>query len=218
MEKLKTFVFSVLAGVSISIGGTVFLMQDSKALGALFFTVGLFTVCTFGLNLFTGKVCYVFQRNRGYAIDLIFIWVGNLAGAILTAELLRLTRTGPALAEKAAALCDVKLDDSLISLFILGVFCNILIYIAVDGYNNNPHQVGKYLALFFGVTVFILCGFEHCVADMFYFAMARAWSGRTVLCLLVITLGNCVGGVLLPLLRQWKESGTSAGEKTGFSR
>lgn len=209
MEKLKTFVFGVLAGVSISIGGTVFLMQDSKVLGALFFTVGLFTVCTFGLNLFTGKVCYVFQRDKGYALDLIFIWVGNLVGAILTAELLRLTRAGSALAEKAGALCDVKLGDSLLSLFILGIFCNILIYIAVDGYNNNPHQVGKYLALFFGVAVFILCGFEHCVADMFYFAMARAWGGRTALCLLVITLGNCVGGVLLPLLRQWKERGTS---------
>ena len=48
---------------------------------------------------------------------------------------------------------------------------------------------------------FILCGTEHCVADMFYFWMAGAWNGRAILCVLIITLGNCLGGVLLPLLR-----------------
>ena len=83
----------------------------------------------------------------------------------------------------------------------LGILCNIFIYVGVDGFRNNPHEVGKYLSLFFGVMVFILCGFEHCVADMFYFWVSGSWSGRAVICLLVITLGNAVGGVLLPLLR-----------------
>ena len=68
-------------------------------------------------------------------------------------------------------------------------------------FKNNPHELGKYLSLFFGVMVFILSGTEHCVADMFYFWMAGAWSGQAVVRLLVITLGNAVGGVLLPLLR-----------------
>ena len=62
---------------------------------------------------------------------------------------------------------------------------------------------GKYLSLFFGVMVFILCGYEHCVADMFYFTAAGVWSVDTVLRLVVITLGNAVGGVLFPLVRTW---------------
>ncbi len=205
MKQLKTFVYGVLAGLSIALGGAVFLSVENKVVGALFFTVGLFTVCTFGLNLFTGKVCYVFENGPGYAVDLVLIWIGNLAGAWLTAELLGLTRVGPALREKAAALCDAKLGDGLLSIFVLAVFCNILIFIAVDGFRKNPHELGKYLALFFGVSVFILCGFEHCVANMFYFSMARAWSLKTLGYLLVMTLGNAVGGVLLPLLRGWKE-------------
>ena len=49
--------------------------------------------------------------------------------------------------------------------------------------------------------VFILCGTEHCVADMFYFWMGGAWSGAAVIRLLVITLGNAAGGVIFPLLR-----------------
>lgn len=90
-----------------------------------------------------------------------------------------------------------------LSLFLLGVLCNIFIYIAVEGFNQNPHQLGKYLSLFFGVMVFILCGYEHCVADMFYFTVAGVWSVDTFLRLLVITLGNAVGGVIFPLVQGW---------------
>ena len=201
MKRLKTFISGVLAGISIAIGGTVFLSVENKALGALLFTVGLFTVCTFGFHLFTGKVCYVFERDRDYAIDLPIIWVGNLFGTWLTAFLESQTRAGAALAEKAQALCQVKLGDSILSIFILAVLCNILIFIAVDGYNKNPHELGKYLSLFFGVIVFILCGFEHCVANMYYFSIAGVWSLKTLGYVLVMTFGNSVGGVIIPLLR-----------------
>lgn len=209
MEHLKTFVYGILAGVSIALGGTVFLSVENRVVGALLFTVGLFTVCTFGFHLFTGKVCYVFERDKGYALSLIFIWLGNLAGTWLTAQLESLTRIGPALTERAASLCGTKLNDGVFSIFILAVFCNILIYIAVDGFQKNPHEVGKYLALFFGVAVFILCGFEHCVANMYYFSIAHMWGEKTLGYLLVMTLGNAVGGVILPLLRMWKEKSRS---------
>lgn len=211
MQRIKTFVYAVLAGLSISIGGAVFLASDSKVVGAVFFTVGLFAVCTFGFNLFTGKVCYVFERDASYAIDLPIIWLGNLCGAVGTAGLLRLTRIGPALTEKAAALAQTKLNDSPWSVFILAIFCNILIFIAVDGFNKNPHELGKYLSLLFGVTVFILCGFEHCVANMFYFAMGEAVSLQTLGTLLIMTAGNAVGGVLIPLLRRVSPRDTSRG-------
>lgn len=198
MKRLNDFLMAVLAGAAISIGGAVFLSLDNKVLGALFFCVGLFMVCTLGLNLFTGKVCYLPGKKWDYVGFLGLVWLGNLVGAELVALLLKATRVGPALSEKAAALCEVKTGDSLISLFLLGVFCNILIYVGVESYLANKHEVGKYLGMIFGVMVFILCGFEHCVADMFYFAMG-GWSWRALLCLVVITLGNAVGGVIFPL-------------------
>ena len=202
MKWLKTFVGGILAGISIAIGGTVFLSLDNKVLGALFFTVGLFAVCTFGFNLYTGKVCYVFDNDREYALGLPVIWLGNLCGAFLTAAAERATRIGPALAEKAAALCSVKLGDGPVSIFLLSVFCNVLIWLAVEGFKNNQHPAGKYLSLFFGVAVFILCGFEHCVANMYYFSMAGMWRWKTLGWVLVMTAGNSVGGVIFPLLRR----------------
>ena len=208
MKKLVDLLFAALAGASISIGGAVFLSLDNKVLGALFFCVGLFMVCTFGLHLFTGKVCYIPNNPPSYAGWVVLVWIGNLIGAQVTALALRATRIGPALAAKAAALCAVKTSDGLLSLFLLGLFCNIMIYVGVESYKSCPYEVGKYVGMILGVTVFILCGFEHCVADMFYFAMAGAWSPRALLCLLVITLGNAAGGVIFPLCNKLREKTT----------
>ena len=201
MRFVKTFVYSVLGGICIGIGGTALLSAESKIAGALFFTVGLFVICTFGFLLFTGKVCYVFANDLSYAANLPVIWLGNFSGAWLTGTTLRITRVS-ALAEKAASMCQVKLSDSLVSVFLLAILCNILIFVAVDGYRNNPHELGKYLSLFLGVTVFIICGFEHCVANMFYLSVAGMWSGKAFVFLLVNTLGNAVGGVMIPLLQR----------------
>lgn len=202
---MKTIIRGVLAGISISIGGTVFLLCDSKTAGAIFFSVGLFSVCVFGFSLFTGKVCYVFDHDRSYALQLPLIWAGNLAGSLIVGFLERNTRLAPILTEKAGAVCQAKLAQGYLSAFILAVFCNILIYIAVEGYRSIPHEIGKYLALFFGVTVFVICGFEHCVANMYYFTVGGAWCGEAVLYLLVMTAGNAAGGVLIPLLRRAAE-------------
>lgn len=203
MKYFKTYVSGILGGACIAFGGVAFLSLENNILGALFFTVGLFTICTLGLNLFTGKVCYVFQRDRAYALNLPLIWLGNLTGTVIVGLLVQATRLSANLVARAQSVCQAKLSDGWLSLFLLGVLCNIFIYIAVEGFGQNPHPLGKYLSLFFGVMVFILCGYEHCVADMFYFTAAGVWSVDTFLRLLVITLGNAVGGVIFPLARTW---------------
>ena len=202
-KKAASFLDSILGGMCIGIGGVVFLSCESKVTGAVFFCLGLFAICTFGFNLFTGKVGYVFDRPLAYTGFVLSVWLGNLIGTGIVGYAVRATRIA-GIAEKAAAMCQTKLNDGLMSIFILSVFCNILMFIAVDGFLNNPHQVGKYIGIFLGVTEFILCGFEHCVANMFYFSVANAWSGKTVLYLLVMSVGNACGGVIIPLCRRVK--------------
>ena len=201
VKALKIFASAVLAGMCVGLGGVVFLSVDNRVIGAALFTVGLFTICTFGLHLFTGKVCYALENGKSYNLALPVIWLGNLAGTGVTALIVKLSRID-GISAKAAELCATKLDDSILSLFLLGVLCNIFIYIAVDGYKNNPHELGKYLSLFFGVMVFILAGTEHCVADMFYFWLS-GWSVDAALRVLVITLGNAAGGILFRALHRF---------------
>ena len=82
---VRLFALAVLAGAAIGIGGIVFLSLENKIVGALMFTAGLYSICVHGLNLFTGKVGYAVEQPKSYIIDLVIIWVGNLAGAWLAA-------------------------------------------------------------------------------------------------------------------------------------
>ena len=200
VKALKIFASAVLAGMCVGLGGVVFLSVDNRVIGAALFTVGLFTICTFGLHLFTGKVCYALENGKSYNLALPIIWLGNLVGTGITALIVSLSRID-GISAKAEELCATKLDDSILSLFLLGVLCNIFIYIAVEGYKNNPHELGKYLSLFFGVMVFILAGTEHCVADMFYFWLS-GWSVDAAVRVLVITLGKRRGWHTLPRAAQ----------------
>lgn len=200
MDYKKIFVSAILAGCAIGFGGVVNLVLGGIA-GAMFFTVGLFVVCTMGLHLYTGKVCYVFQNDKAYALSIPVIWLGNLVGTVAVGTLIRLTRIAGTVVPNAERICDAKLTDDLVSIFILAALCNIFIYIGVEGFKTIPHEVGKYVALFLGVAVFILCSYEHCVANMFYFTVANVWSVKTVGLLLWMTLGNAVGGVIFPLAR-----------------
>ena len=196
---IKTLVLSMLAGVCIAIGGTVFLSCESKVAGAVFFATGLFFIVSYGLFLFTGKVGYLFDNKPKYLIDLLLIALGNLAGTFLTGTLLRCTRVA-GISERAAQLCEAKLSDTPQSILILSVFCGMLMFLAVDGYRTIQHSPGKYLAVILPVAVFILCGFEHCVANMYYFSVAGAWSLKAAEYMLLMILGNSIGGVFIPLM------------------
>lgn len=204
-KTIALFLSAALAGLAIGTGGNVYLalLGTSRVLGAVLFAVGLFTICTFGLALFTGRACYVFDNPPRYALTLPVIWLGNLLGTAIMAAIASLTRLGPGFREAAQSLCAAKLGDGLGSLFFLGVMCNLLIYIAVEGYKNCPYELGRYLSILFGVVVFILTGTEHSIADMYYFAMAgQLFSARGLAVIAVVSLGNVCGGVIFPLLRR----------------
>ena len=141
---------------------------------------------------------------KKFTLQIPIIWFGNLIGTGIIALISMATRNGAKLSAAAQGLCDVKMADSYISLFLLGIFCNIMIYISVEGYGKIQYEMGKYLSLFLGVMVFILSGFEHSIADMFYFSMAGLWSGKALLAIAVISVGNAAGGILIHQVRAWK--------------
>lgn len=196
---------SIAAGFVIGIGGMVFLSSESKIISCTLFVIGMFTICTMKFNLFTGKACYIFDNGPEYLVFLLKVWIGNLIGAWFSAFLVNMTRLSAALNERGQALVNTKAADSLLSLFVLGALCGVLIYITVDNYAKNPHEVGKYVAVFMGVIVFLMCGFEHSIADMFYFSLCNAWNGDILVRTIAVSLGNVAGGVFLPLLKSLRK-------------
>ena len=197
-QMTKNFIAAFLAGIFISIGALAYLCCDIKYVGAVLFTIGLFSILVFNLSLFTGHVCFTLENKPIYLLKLFVTLVGNFLGTFVCGKLFSLTRL-VSLQEKCIELCNVKLSDSLISLFILAIFCNILIFVAVYGFKRAKSTTVKILALFFGVVVFVVCGLEHCVADMFYFTFSNLLGSGVFLPLLIIVLGNIVGGLFIPV-------------------
>ena len=190
MKKIAAgFVKSILAGLAVSLGGYVFLSCENKYVGSVLFSVGLLTVVYLGLNLYTGRIGYIFSQNCEERIDTLFSLPGNVLGC-LCAGLLK-----PPVGQ-VESLVALKLTKPLSGVFIDGILCGILIFICVDIFKRKQNPI----AILFCVPAFILCGFEHSVADAFYIANARAFSLESFWFLLVVAAGNAVGGVLIPLL------------------
>ena len=194
--KFKILLKAILAGIMISIGGTIYLSLENKMVGAFLFSIGLFMICVNGYNLYTGKIGYVIERKKGFIIELIITLIGNFIGTVSSGLLLSLTRINSTIKETAIKICTIKLDDGLLSIFILSIFCGMLMYLAVDLYKKY-NDAAKYLGIFLGVTVFILSGFEHCVANMYYFTVADMWESKTLLYVLIMILGNSVGSIII---------------------
>lgn len=197
-EHVKVFLSAVASGIVISVGGTVYLSVENKILGAFLFTVGLYAIVLNGLHLYTGKIGYfpLEKDKKSYAVMILFTWLGNLAGTTVGALAISNTRID-GVGEAARQICQTKLSDAPLSIFLLAIFCGMLMFIAVEGYKVSENPV----ILFMGVSVFILCGFEHCIANMFYYSLAGAWSVKAIGYLAIMTVGNAVGGMVIPVLK-----------------
>lgn len=183
----------------IAIGGTVFLSIENKVIGASLFSIGLLGVLIYNLNLYTGKIGYLITNfNLKYVKELAITIIGNFIGACSVGFILRYTRIYDNIYSKALILANTKLNDNLLSIFILSIFCGLLMYFAVNGFKKQT-DFGKYLVVYLGVAVFILCGFEHCIANMYYFSVADIWSLKTLGYTGIMVLGNSVGSFIIPL-------------------
>ena len=203
MTQLRILVNAVLAGIFIGLAGTVFLSVPDKFAGAFLFGFGLLTIVCYSFKLYTGAVGYLVNQGKNvlkYAGTLAVIWAGNWIGTWLVGTVLHFSRCGAALRQKAAALCAVKDGDCWLSLLVLGFFCGMLMYLAVESFRRKEEipAPGRILIVFLCVMVFILSGFEHCIADMFYYSAAGAWNLHSLGTILIITAGNSLGGFLLP--------------------
>ena len=192
----KSLCLSVAAGIFISIGGAVFLSSENSVVGAVLFSVALLSICYLGLYLFTGKVGFIAVSHKGHEIaEVALTLLGNLIGTFAGGILVSAAK--PKLMAVAQTRCLPRLEMGVAAVLITAFFCGILMYTAVAIYKEK----GSPLGIFFCVPVFILSGFEHSIADMFYFFCARMFSVEVFLFLLLVVIGNAVGGMFIPALR-----------------
>lgn len=187
----KALELSVGAGILIGIGGSVNLAVGGVA-GPILFSLGLLTILYFQALLYTGKVGYA-ERPKDF-LFLFYIWLGNLVGAMGTGVLVKATSSKITMA--AQLVCESKLQTSHTTLLFKAVMCGFLMFVAVESFKRLERgSTAQVVMIVFPISVFILCGFEHCVADMFYFGFLESSFMSAILRLLTITLGNTIGSL-----------------------
>jgi formate/nitrite transporter FocA (FNT family) len=200
MKIFPLFLISILGGVSISIGGIVFINVPNVIIGSFLFSLGLFLVCHFKWGLYTGRVQNLVEVSVKSAIpELITVYLGNLAGTLSAGFLIRLCSKAEAIS-KVESIVQYKLSLPVLNVLILSFFCGIMMYVAVTGFKRIEDSVGKHLVIILPVMVFIISGFEHSIADLFYISAANAWGIEAVKFSLVAAIGNLMGGCAIPIL------------------
>lgn len=231
---VKTFVLAIFAGMFIALAGAgatiasavVSDASTARLFSAMIFPAGLVMVVLAGSELFTGNcliiVSVLAKKVRALAMvkNLVVVYLGNFVGAMLVNVIVVYGHTadlfGGQLAQvmvnTAAAKCSLSFQDG----FLRGILCNVLVCIAVWVAAAATSAHGKVISLFLPIAVFVLCGFEHCVANMFYIpagilaaaeygiaAEGLNWFHFAVTNMIPVTLGNIVGGAFLVGAGYW---------------
>ena len=151
---------------------------------------GILTVLHLGVN-------ELFLRDAEWRVRDNLLATGGIVSFLLAAPLLLFTllpELNEPLPEKDSWLRTVL--AWVIQPAYLLLLCLLLIYLAVDIYAKHKTPVG----IIFCIPVFILSGYEHSIADMFYFAASGIVSLKACGFIWTVILGNSIGGMLIPAL------------------
>lgn len=196
----EKWISSIIAGVYIAMGAMVYLSISDKIIASFFFSTGILLVLNLHNRLFT-RVCPLGVYDRSYHfIDMAIAWIGNGIGTLLVAVLIHFTRFEAGILERVKEIVTPKIDDSPISLILLGIFCGLFVAFAVfvGGIRQKQGSFAQIFYVWLFITAFVFCGFEHIVADMYYlsvyglnFSIAPDQILKVLVC---VTIGNVIGG------------------------
>ena len=206
MKYLKVLLFGIFAGLAIGLGSFAFTIvsayltsKEGVMFASMLFSIGLILVCVLGLQLYTGKIGVVFDNREKLAenaINLPIMLVGNAIGAFALGILCHfIFMNVPDIAARIEAISVAKTASKFV--FLEGIFCGALVYIAVYCYKNFQNWGMKIIGIIVAVTLFVYCGFQHCIANMFYFGMAFNWNIDMLWNLLLVILTNSIGALLV---------------------
>ena len=206
MKYLKVLLFGIYAGLAIGLGSLVYTVASTYLTshgGIIFasalFSVGLILVCVLDLQLYTGKIGVVFddrEKLKENAINLPIMLVGNAIGAFALGIICHFAFMNiPEINDRIIAISQGKTASD--TVFLQGIFCGALVYIAVYFFKNLENWGMKIIGIITAVTLFVYCGFQHCIANMFYFGMAFNWNINILWNLLIVILTNSIGALLV---------------------
>ena len=237
LPALSRLILGILAGFFIAFGAAatntaghaIENVSVMRTVMGILFPGGLTLVVLMGGELFTGNclISISVLEKKTTVTKLLKNWVlvyaGNFLGSVLTAWgcafFGQMNYSDGGLAVFTIRLAATKSSMPFMNALVLGIFCNMLVCLAVLASLSAKDTAGKVLGLFFPIAFFVICGFEHSVANMYYIpagifaasvpeyaALAAeagvdlsvlTWGNFLLGNLLPVTIGNIIGGVLV---------------------
>ncbi|MBB3065715.1 formate/nitrite transporter family protein [Limibacillus halophilus] len=215
---VQTAMLGLLAGAFIAFGamfysltitGSTLGFGPTRLLGGVAFSLGLVLVVVAGAELFTGNNLIVMAWVSGkITLKQVFrnwgiVYLANAFGAAGCAVLFFLAGGpglgGGALGETTVRIAEAKAALPLSEAFFLGILCNTLVCMAVWLCMAAREVVSKVFAIVFPISAFVALGFEHSVANFYFFSMGTLAGGEfgfgdSIANLAAVTLGNVLGG------------------------
>ena len=185
-----------LAGFLIGLAGLAYLSCSGMslgftALGAFLFSFGLYGVLEYESNLVTGKFAKLY--NGEWSLRQILLIFGmNLIGTATIFLIRAMDANANIVYELAAPIVAARDAKLWYQHIVAGIGCGACIQVAVNNYQKHPSFWGVCLP----VMVFILCGFEHCIADSFYYYWSP-FTWRHLLQIFEVFFGNAIGAQLI---------------------
>lgn len=195
---IATLRSSVLAGICIGIAGFGYLMSKD-IIGIVLFTFGLLAVVHYGFKLFTGTVGFCGGCKGLKVGEIPKVLFGNIIGTLLVALLTY--NSAADLQGVAQGILESRLANGPLRCGLLAIGCGFIMTASVKfaKYEN------KWYPLLYGVPIFIVCGFPHCIADAFYYLAVPVdfWSAHLIDILILyvaIVIGNTIGCNLVRII------------------
>lgn len=213
----KMLILGIFAGMFIAlagVGATFGNIYGGKIAGACIFTAGLAMVVVAGSELFTGNNLMIMALfNRKIKTSQMFknwllVFIGNLIGAIFVAAVVTISGIFDPIADAVINTATTKANLDFFEALLRGILCNFLVCIAVWMATAATTVSGKIMAVFLPIMLFVLCGFEHSIANSFFIPAGMITGAVHDLAaptiaefllgnLLPVTLGNIIGGSIL---------------------
>ena len=237
----------ILAGADIAFAGMASSMASfnltanpetfglGKALSGTVFSAGLVMVVQAGGELFTGNsliFASVLDGKTKVSMMLrnwVIVYVSNFIGGALVTYLAVQTgmfNSGAGmLGAVSISVAANKVNMAFMPALFSGILCNWLVSLAVWMSTGADSTIGKIFAMFFPIWAFVISGFEHCIANMFFIPagiMLKAnetlvelsgvtaeklanltWSGMAINNLIPVTIGNIIGGAVCVAAMYW---------------
>ncbi len=182
----RMIVLGLMAGMFIALGGAISntAVHDianvglARTLAGVIFPVGLLMIILVGGELFTGNCLMIMAtmnkriKVSGLIRNLVIVYFSNLIGSLIIDVLIfysgNLDYTGGALGAYTIKVALGKVNIAPGKAVVSGILCNFLVCMAILMAGSAKDVIGKIFATWFPIFAFVIGGFEHIVANMFY--------------------------------------------------